>query len=67
MVNKDEKGIKELKRTFDDSHQQKLNGATQVLAKKGFETQDKSKEALNRIKAKVGETIDLANENKAAL
>ena len=65
QVNRDEKGIKDLKKSFDTT--QKLNAPTQALAKKGFETQDKSKEALNRIRAKVGETIDLANENKAQL
>ncbi len=44
-----------MKNGFDEQRHGKLNGQTQALAKQGFATQDKSKEALKRTLAKVGE------------
>ena len=65
IIKKDTDGLEELKNGYDEEKMKEmkgLNGATQALAKQGFDTQAKSKEALKRTLARVGETNDLANE-----
>lgn len=69
VINKDEAGLQELDNgpSFDDSQMKQLDGATAALAKQGLETQNKSKDALKRTLAKVGEIQDIANEAAANL
>ena len=54
-IDGDEENLLKTKHGYDEGRHSELNGETQKLAKKGFEVQDKSKEALKRIQAKVGE------------
>ena len=61
IIKKDEEGLLELKHQYEEDKYKKLGGQTALLAKQGFETQAKSKDALQRIKATVHKTQELGD------
>ena len=55
VLNNDTVGLRELKNSYDPERMASLNQETKLLAKEGFQVQEDSKNALVRIKTRVGE------------